>query len=63
MYVCVCVCVCACVCVCVCVCVLIATYFLLKLNIEDIEINPGPSYFRAYGIKKAVQGTFHQENT
>ena len=42
---------------------LIATYFLLKLIIEGIKSNPGPSYGGAYGIKKAVQGTFHQENT
>ena len=42
---------------------LIATYFLLKLIIEGIESNPGPSYSWAYGIKKAVQGTFHQGNT
>ena len=42
---------------------LIATYFLLNLIIEGIESNPGPSYSGAYGIKKAVQGTFHQGNT
>ena len=42
---------------------IIATYFLLKLIIEDIESNPGPSYVGAYGIKNAVQGTFHQGNT
>ena len=42
---------------------LIATYFLLKLIIEGIESNPGPSCGGAYGIKKGLQGTFHQGNT
>ena len=39
---------------------LIATYFILNLIIESTESNPGPPYAGAHGIKKAVQGTFHQ---
>ena len=42
---------------------LIAAYFLLKIIIKGIESNPRLSYRGAYGIKKAVQGTFHQGNT
>ena len=41
----------------------IATYFLLKLIIESIESNPGGYYGEICGIKKTVQGTFHQEYT
>ena len=33
------------------------------LIIEGIESNSCPSYGGAYGIKKAVQGTFRQGNT
>ena len=36
-------------------CLYLYTYFLLKLIIEVIESNPGPSYNGKYGIKKAVQ--------
>ena len=39
---------------------LIATYFILNLIIEGTESNPASPYAGAHGIKKAVQGTFHQ---
>ena len=63
-HLCVCVCVCACVCVCVRVCVCVSTYchiFVLKLNIENIEINPGPSYSRVYGLKRQSKAHFIKE--
>ena len=42
---------------------LIATYFILNLIIEGTESNPASPYAGAHGIKKAVQGTFHQGYT
>ena len=42
---------------------LIVAYFLLKLIMEGMESNAGPSHGWAYGIKKAVLGTFYQRMT
>ena len=44
-------------------CFHISIYILLRIITEGIQSNPGPSYSGAYGIKKAVQVTFHQGNT